>query len=108
MKESTRKKLDRLRGKADELQRRIQQDTQDRKALLRQISEIENAEIFSIIRKNGLPLEVVIGDLEFGQQMRAFGVTQEDIKELFTPPSSGTDAAVDANSSTEQEERTIL
>lgn len=85
MKESTRKKLDKLYQKAEELDKRIKQDTVDRKNLLHQISEIENAEIFSMIRKNKLSLDVVCGDLELGQKLRDAGITFEDINELLAP-----------------------
>lgn len=105
MKESTRKKLDRLYQKVEDLDNRIKRDTAERRNLLHQINEIENTEIFSIIRKNKLSLEIVCGDLELGQKLREAGITQANIEELLVPKTFGQEHKT---TDTEEEERNML
>ena len=56
MKETTKRKLKRLHQKLNELEERMKKDAIDKRAIQKQIQDIESTEIFNMIRKGGLSL----------------------------------------------------
>ena len=85
MKETTKRKLKRLHQKLNELEERMKKDAIDKRAIQKHIQDIESTEIFNMIRKGGLSLEVVCDDLELGKKLRESGITASEIAEMNTP-----------------------
>ena len=103
MKETTKRKLKRLHQKLDELEERMKKDAIDKRAIQKQIQDIESTEIFNMIRKGGLSLEIVCDDLELGKKLRESGITASEIAEMITSESNTETTAMKETSTTPNE-----
>ena len=103
MKETTKRKLKRLHQKLNELEERMKKDAIDKRAIQKQIQDIERTEIFNMIRKGGLSLEVVCDDLELGKKLRESGITASEIAEMITSESNAETTAMKETSTTQNE-----
>lgn len=99
MKETTKRKLKRLHQKLNELEERMKKDAIDKRAIQKQIQDIESTEIF----KGGLSLEVVCDDLELGKKLRESGITASEIAEMITSESNTETTAMKETSTTQNE-----
>ena len=103
MKETTKRKLKRLHQELNELEERMKKDAIDKRAIQKQIQDIESTEIFNMIRKGGLSLEVVCDDLELGKKLRESGITASEIAEMITSESNAETTAMKETSTTQNE-----
>lgn len=80
-----KQKIEALKTRISGIDERMKQLLLQKKDLERQIREIEEQEILSVVRSNGADIETLNSDLALAKLLRENNLTREDILELVAP-----------------------
>ena len=82
---TVKQKVETLRNRISGIDERMKQLLMQKKDLEKQIREIEEQEILSVVRSNGTDIETLNNDLALAKLLRENNLTREDILELVAP-----------------------
>ncbi|MGN0592672.1 MAG: hypothetical protein ACI4JQ_05460 [Ruminococcus sp.] len=88
MKETTEKKLARLRKRMEGLTAQIQKLTADKEKCQQEIDKITSAELLRAYKNAGIPVEQIGTVLAIGSEMKKAGYSLKDAQELTSEPES--------------------
>ena len=66
-----------------EIDEKIESLKQQKRDLLKQISRLQQEDLYNVVKNSDLSIDELTADLEIGQIIREQGLTHEDIKELI-------------------------
>lgn len=85
----TKQKIEAIKVRISGIDEKMKQLLLQKKDLEKQMKEIEENEILSVVRSNGATFETLSDDLALAKILRENNLTPQDILELLSPTKNG-------------------